>query len=90
MAALDIRFRWLPSVPVSASIAALITMVPAVVLTYRAIAVNTFFSSHVRIQTDRGHVLVTTGPYRYIRLYLFFFIRMATSVDKSLMTSSAG
>ncbi len=67
VAALDIRFRGLPSVPASASIAALIAMAPAAVLTYRAIAVNTFFSSHVRIQTERGHVVVTTGPYRFVR-----------------------
>lgn len=67
VAALDIRFRWLPSVPVSASIAALIAMAPAAMLTYRAIAANNFFSSHVRIQADRGHVVVTTGPYRFVR-----------------------
>ena len=28
---------------------------------------NTFFSSIVRIQKDRGHVVVTSGPYRLIR-----------------------
>ncbi|MGD9159652.1 MAG: isoprenylcysteine carboxylmethyltransferase family protein [Desulfobacteraceae bacterium] len=67
VAALDIRFRWLPSVPVSASIAALIAMAPAALLTYRAIAVNIFFSSHVRIQAEREHVVVTTGPYRFVR-----------------------
>lgn len=67
VAALDTRFRWLPSVPVSASIAALMTMVPAAALTYSAVAVNIFFSSHVRIQGDRGHVVVTTGPYRFVR-----------------------
>jgi protein-S-isoprenylcysteine O-methyltransferase Ste14 len=29
--------------------------------------VNRFFSSVVRIQTDRGHFVVTTGPYAVIR-----------------------
>lgn len=67
VAALDICFRGLYSVPVSASIAALITMALTALLTYRAIAVNIFFSSHVRIQADRGHVVVTTGPYQSIR-----------------------
>mgnify|MGYP002684581587 CR=1 FL=1 len=28
---------------------------------------NRFFSGVVRIQTDRGHQVVTTGPYRFIR-----------------------
>ncbi len=28
---------------------------------------NNFFSSRVRIQTDRGQYVVTEGPYRYVR-----------------------
>ena len=28
---------------------------------------NKFFSSVVRIQKDRGHVVVTSGPYRFVR-----------------------
>jgi protein-S-isoprenylcysteine O-methyltransferase Ste14 len=28
---------------------------------------NPHFESEVRIQTDRGHAVMTTGPYRYIR-----------------------
>jgi protein-S-isoprenylcysteine O-methyltransferase Ste14 len=28
---------------------------------------NKFFSSVVRIQTERNHAAVTTGPYRYVR-----------------------
>jgi protein-S-isoprenylcysteine O-methyltransferase Ste14 len=28
---------------------------------------NRFFSSVVRIQTDRGHVVCDTGPYRFVR-----------------------
>jgi protein-S-isoprenylcysteine O-methyltransferase Ste14 len=29
--------------------------------------VNRFFSSVVRIQKDRGHQVVKTGPYRFVR-----------------------
>jgi len=32
-----------------------------------ALAENRFFSSTVRIQTDRGHVVCDTGPYRVVR-----------------------
>lgn len=67
VAALDTRFRWLPCVPVSISVAAFLTMIPTAILIYRTIAANRFFSSHVRIQKDRGHVLISTGPYRIIR-----------------------
>ena len=31
------------------------------------LATNRFFSSHVRIQTDRGHVVVDKGPYSVVR-----------------------
>jgi len=30
-------------------------------------AYNTFFSQIVRIQSERGHAVVTGGPYRYVR-----------------------
>ncbi len=29
--------------------------------------VNPFFSTIVRVQTDRGHHVVTTGPYQFVR-----------------------
>lgn len=32
-----------------------------------AMAVNAFFSSHVRIQKDRGQSVVVTGPYAFVR-----------------------
>lgn len=32
-----------------------------------AMRANTFFSAVVRIQSDRGHAVVSTGPYRFVR-----------------------
>jgi len=32
-----------------------------------AMVSNSFFSQIVRIQTDRGHAVVTRGPYRFVR-----------------------
>ncbi len=32
-----------------------------------AMHVNRFFSSIPRIQSERGHVVITTGPYRFVR-----------------------
>jgi isoprenylcysteine carboxyl methyltransferase (ICMT) family protein len=32
-----------------------------------AMYVNRFFSSIPRIQSERGHVVITTGPYRFVR-----------------------
>ena len=36
-------------------------------LIFWAITTNTFLSRMARIQDDRGHVVVTAGPYRYVR-----------------------
>jgi protein-S-isoprenylcysteine O-methyltransferase Ste14 len=32
-----------------------------------ALASNRFFSATVRVQRERGHTIVTGGPYRYMR-----------------------
>ena len=32
-----------------------------------AMIVNRFFSAVIRLQADRGHHLITTGPYRFVR-----------------------
>jgi protein-S-isoprenylcysteine O-methyltransferase Ste14 len=32
-----------------------------------ALIENTFFSGMVRIQTDRGHRVISSGPYRWLR-----------------------
>jgi protein-S-isoprenylcysteine O-methyltransferase Ste14 len=41
--------------------------IPAVALIAWAMRSNRFFSSVIRIQKDRGHVVVTGGPYRFVR-----------------------
>ena len=42
-------------------------MALAMVLVYRAMHENKFFSSVIRVQTDRGHRVVETGPYSLVR-----------------------
>ena len=67
IAGFDQRWKWSPEVPL---IGALISMGVALVgLTFSnwAIIENRFFSSVVRIQTDRGHTVCNTGPYKYVR-----------------------
>lgn len=61
------RFRWGPPVPPAAAIAAWVTIVGGFALVAWAMGVNRFFSSAVRIQSDRGQVVVTTGPYALVR-----------------------
>jgi len=68
IAAIDIgRTHWSDTVPRALQIAALIGFAAAFGLAIRAMIVNRFFSAVVRLQTDRGHHVVTDGPYRIVR-----------------------
>ena len=68
VAGLDVgRFHWSDGVPLAVQGAGLLAVAAALAVVVWAMAVNRFFSSVIRIQTDRGHHLVTSGPYRYVR-----------------------
>lgn len=67
LAALDRRFGWTHSVSAPVSLLALAALLGASALTFWAMLSNRFFSSYVRIQTDRGHTVVSHGPYAYVR-----------------------
>lgn len=61
------RFHWSGPMPVGVQIAGLAGCALALGLVLWAMAVNRFFSPAVRIQRERGHHLITAGPYRYVR-----------------------
>jgi protein-S-isoprenylcysteine O-methyltransferase Ste14 len=68
VAGLDVgRHHWSDTVPPTLQMVALVAIATAMTVTIWAMAVNRFFSSVIRIQTDRGHHLVTSGPYAYVR-----------------------
>jgi protein-S-isoprenylcysteine O-methyltransferase Ste14 len=68
IAALDVgRFHWSDDVPRNLQIAALAIFAVSMGVALWATAVNRFFSPVIRIQAERGHRLVTAGPYRYVR-----------------------
>jgi protein-S-isoprenylcysteine O-methyltransferase Ste14 len=67
VAGLDKRFVWSPPIPLWVSLVALLVAVLGFALGTWALVENRFFSSVVRIQTDRGHTVCDTGPYKYIR-----------------------
>ena len=66
-AGLDERRRRASSVPLPARLAGLAAMVLGFTLVGWAMASNRFFAGVVRIQTERGHVVTTSGPYHYVR-----------------------
>jgi protein-S-isoprenylcysteine O-methyltransferase Ste14 len=61
------RFHWAPRLTLGWSVAGTVLSVLGMGLFLRALKENRFFSSVVRIQTDRGHTVCTTGPYRWVR-----------------------
>lgn len=67
VAGLDVRSHWPPAVPNTGCIAAFDVCAASSFFTLWAMAVNRFFAITVRIQTERGHAVADTGPYRYVR-----------------------
>ncbi|WP_417684812.1 methyltransferase family protein [Roseibium sp.] len=67
VAGLDHRFGWSPSFSVWLQVAGLCLIALGYGFATWAFAENRFFSTMMRIQTDRGHVVCDTGPYRIVR-----------------------
>jgi protein-S-isoprenylcysteine O-methyltransferase Ste14 len=61
--------RWplSPSMPAVWRIAGLVGFLSGIGMFVYAMSVNRFFSSVVRIQDDRGHHVIDSGPYGYVR-----------------------
>lgn len=67
VAGLDHRFGWSPVASAPLRLAALALVAAGYALTSWAMAVNRFFAATVRLQSDRGHAVVSIGPYRLVR-----------------------
>jgi protein-S-isoprenylcysteine O-methyltransferase Ste14 len=67
VAGLDHRFGWSPVFPTWLTLLGFILIAWGYAFSVWALVENRFFSSVVRIQTDRGHLVCDTGPYRIVR-----------------------
>ena len=67
VAGLDVRFHWAPPFSLPVQLVGLALVCAGYALVVWAMTSNTFFSSFVRIQTERGHHVVNQGPYRLVR-----------------------
>ncbi len=67
VAGLDHRFGWTPPLPLGVTLAALVLLLGGYLLANWAFYTNRFFSSYVRIQNERGHTVVESGPYAWVR-----------------------
>ncbi len=61
------RLHWSDVVPTAVRVGALVVLIAAYSLRIWAVYVNTFFSGPVTIQSERGHRVIDSGPYRWIR-----------------------
>ena len=67
VAGLDHRYEWTPEFPFWLNISGLVIVALGYSFATWALVENRFFSSTVRIQLDRGHVVCDSGPYRIVR-----------------------
>jgi len=67
VAGLDTRFGWTGEIGIAWFIGGALAYALALGLSTWAMVVNAYFSTVVRIQTERGHTVCRTGPYRFVR-----------------------
>jgi len=67
LAALDVGRLHLSILPVPLIVVGVLAYVVASALNQWAMLHNPHFEREVRIQTDRNHAVMTSGPYRYVR-----------------------
>lgn len=71
----SVRYRWLP-MPTWTTVPGIVLFLAAMALVTWSMVVNRFAEPTVRIQSDRGHKVVCTGPYRWVRhpMYVGFIL----------------
>ncbi len=69
VAGLDLRYSysWSSGIEPVAQITAMLVVIAGYALVVWATGVNAFFSQVVRIQSEREHTVISSGPYRYVR-----------------------
>jgi protein-S-isoprenylcysteine O-methyltransferase Ste14 len=67
VAGLDHRYGWSPGVPLWHNLVGFVLIAVGYAFGSWAMAENRFFSTLVRIQMDRGHLVCDSGPYRFVR-----------------------
>jgi protein-S-isoprenylcysteine O-methyltransferase Ste14 len=67
VAGLDERFDWTRGFSTTGNIAGGVVLAAAYGLVAWAMVANAYFSTAVRIQSERGHTVCNSGPYRLVR-----------------------
>ncbi len=61
------RFHWTPRLPLAVELVGDALLALSWLLLFRSFADNTFGSALVRVQSERGHRVVSTGVYGWVR-----------------------
>ncbi len=67
LSALDVRFGWLPRLPVWSEVCGGLLLFGGSFPCFRALTENTYASQLVRIQSERGQHVIDTGVYGFVR-----------------------
>jgi protein-S-isoprenylcysteine O-methyltransferase Ste14 len=67
VAGLDDRLGWPGSMSMFGHLLGFLGLILGYALFLWAMTANPFFAEGVRIQTERGHIVATGGPYRFVR-----------------------
>lgn len=67
VAGLDALFGWSSGYSLAVELAALLLIIAGFAFGSYALIENRYFSGTVRIQTERDHKVVSSGPYRWVR-----------------------
>ncbi len=71
LAGLDaVRYQW-SQTPFFLKLLGFVGFIPSFALIFLVMRENTYLSRIVEIQKDRGHKVITTGPYRYVRYPMY-------------------
>ena len=84
------RFHWSPAFPIWLKAVGGLLLLPALYLIQRATMENTYLSTLVRIQDDRGQRVISTGVYGVVRHPLYFGCLLMMIGGPLLVGSVAG
>jgi protein-S-isoprenylcysteine O-methyltransferase Ste14 len=67
VAGLDVRFGWSPELGLAWNVVGAVVLAAGLGLGGWSMIANAYFSTAVRIQSDRGQMVCRSGPYRFVR-----------------------
>lgn len=87
---LDVRFGWMPRLPLWSEVCGGILLLSGSFFAFRSFTDNTFLSPLVRIQAERGQHVIDTGIYGMVRHPMYLGISLVFSGGAMLLGSVIG